>query len=93
MDTKQVVARFETERQAPAIVDHPNFAKMLDAGTTAAPVAQASLPAGSTGVSPVVGPGGGTPPEPADGDACATLSAGRPCLVMEWVAASTRTRQ
>ena len=35
MDTKQVIARFEAERQALAILDHPNIAKVLDAGTTA----------------------------------------------------------
>ena len=34
MDTKQVVARFEAERQALAMMDHPNIAKVLDAGTT-----------------------------------------------------------
>jgi eukaryotic-like serine/threonine-protein kinase len=34
MDTKQVVARFEVERQALAMMDHPNIAKVLDAGTT-----------------------------------------------------------
>lgn len=34
MDTKQVVARFEAERQALAMMDHPNMAKVLDAGTT-----------------------------------------------------------
>ena len=34
MDTKQVVARFEAERQALAMTDHPNIAKVLDAGTT-----------------------------------------------------------
>jgi hypothetical protein len=33
MDTKQVVARFEAERQALAMMDHPNFAKVLDAGS------------------------------------------------------------
>ena len=32
MDTKQVVARFEAERQALAMMDHPNIAKALDAG-------------------------------------------------------------
>src|ERR1700722_2307731 len=32
MDTKQVVARFEAERQALALMDHPNIAKVLDAG-------------------------------------------------------------
>jgi serine/threonine protein kinase/tetratricopeptide (TPR) repeat protein len=34
MDTKQVVARFDAERQALAMMDHPNIAKVLDAGTT-----------------------------------------------------------
>jgi len=34
MDTRQVVARFETERQALAVMDHPNIAKVLDAGAT-----------------------------------------------------------
>ena len=32
MDTKQVIARFEAERQALAMMDHPNIAKVLDAG-------------------------------------------------------------
>ena len=36
MDTKQVVARFEAERQALALMDHPNIAKVLDAGATEA---------------------------------------------------------
>ena len=34
MDTKAVVARLEAERQALAMMDHPNIAKVLDAGTT-----------------------------------------------------------
>src|SRR5208283_4274101 len=34
MDTKQVIARFEAERQALALMDHPNIAKALDAGAT-----------------------------------------------------------
>jgi serine/threonine protein kinase/Flp pilus assembly protein TadD len=34
MDTEQVVARFEAERQALAMMDHPNIAKVLDAGAT-----------------------------------------------------------
>jgi hypothetical protein len=34
MDTKEVIARFEAERQALAMMDHPNIAKVLDAGTT-----------------------------------------------------------
>lgn len=34
MDTKLVLARFEAERQALAMMDHPNIARVLDAGTT-----------------------------------------------------------
>ncbi|MFK7760432.1 MAG: tetratricopeptide repeat protein [Phycisphaerales bacterium] len=34
MDTRQVIARFEAERQALAVMDHPNIAKVFDAGTT-----------------------------------------------------------
>ena len=35
MDSRQVVARFEAERQALAMMDHPNIAHVFDAGTTA----------------------------------------------------------
>jgi serine/threonine protein kinase len=34
MDTRQVIARFEAERQALALLDHPNIAKVFDAGAT-----------------------------------------------------------
>jgi hypothetical protein len=34
MDTRQVIARFEAERQALALMDHPNIAKVFDAGVT-----------------------------------------------------------
>ncbi|MBX3380149.1 MAG: serine/threonine protein kinase [Phycisphaeraceae bacterium] len=34
MDTRRVVARFEQERQALAMMDHPNIARVLDAGAT-----------------------------------------------------------
>jgi len=47
MDTRQVIARFEAERQALALMDHPNIAKVYDAGSTERP-----LTAGSAGVSP-----------------------------------------
>src|SRR5579863_6024482 len=40
MDTRQVVARFEAERQALALMDHPNIAKVLDAGAIGAPDTQ-----------------------------------------------------
>ncbi len=36
MDSKQVVGRFESERQALAMMDHPNIARVFDAGTTGA---------------------------------------------------------
>src|SRR5262249_42348332 len=34
MDSRQVLSRFEAERQALALMDHPNIARVLDAGTT-----------------------------------------------------------
>ena len=34
LDTRQVIARFQAEWQALAMMDHPNIAKMYDAGTT-----------------------------------------------------------
>ena len=40
MDTKSVVARFEAERQALALMDHPNIAKFFDAGVTGAAESQ-----------------------------------------------------
>ncbi len=36
MDSRQVIARFEAERQALALMDHPNIAHVLDAGTSSA---------------------------------------------------------
>src|SRR5262245_14782357 len=36
MDTREVVARFEAERQALALMDHPNIARVFDAGATEA---------------------------------------------------------
>ncbi len=36
MDSRQVIARFEAERQALAMMEHPNISKVLDAGTTEA---------------------------------------------------------
>ena len=41
MDSKQVVARFEAERQALALMDHPNIAKVFDGGMTGEPDVQA----------------------------------------------------
>src|SRR5438034_467223 len=38
MDTRSVIARFEAERQALAMMDHPNIAKVFDAGATESPL-------------------------------------------------------
>ncbi len=38
IDSKEVIARFESERQALAMMDHPNIARVLDAGATASGV-------------------------------------------------------
>ncbi|MCI0377130.1 MAG: tetratricopeptide repeat protein [Gemmataceae bacterium] len=75
MDTHQIIARFEAERQALALMDHPNIAKVLDAGTTGA-VANGQWPAASE--------------EMQDLSALATNhwslpTAGRPYFVMELV--------
>src|SRR5439155_9597185 len=50
MHTKQVVARFEAERQALALMDHPNIAKIYDAGSTDSPLTPALCPDGGEGV-------------------------------------------
>jgi serine/threonine protein kinase len=42
MDTREVIARFEAERQALAMMDHPNIAKVFDAGTTGESASQPS---------------------------------------------------
>src|SRR5262245_25602657 len=49
MDTKQVIARFDAERQALAMMDHPNIAKILDAGITDAPQTRIDQGQGSEG--------------------------------------------
>ncbi|HAB19167.1 MAG TPA: serine/threonine-protein kinase, partial [Verrucomicrobiota bacterium] len=55
MDSRQVIARFEAERQALAMMDHPNIAKVFDAGTTGSPHPQP--------LSPRMGDGGLRPGE------------------------------
>jgi WD40 repeat protein/serine/threonine protein kinase len=55
MDTREVIARFEAERQALALMDHPNIARVLDAGTTGAEPG---------GISPGGEPGGVSPGRP-----------------------------
>src|SRR5947209_19445184 len=49
MDTKQVIARFEAERQALALMDHPNIAKILDAGVTERPLTPCPPPSAGEG--------------------------------------------
>ena len=51
MDTRQVIARFEAERQALALMDHPNIARVFDAGATG--LCQASVePSGLASLEP-----------------------------------------
>ncbi len=85
MDTRQVVARFEAERQALAMMDHPNIANIFDAGITGSVVAKASPLASDGGVSPPGPTSGETPEQPTSEDARATVSSGRPYFVMELV--------
>jgi len=59
MDTKQVIARFDAERQALALMDHPNIAKVFDAGSTERPLTPSLSPAGG-----VWGPPGGVGAKP-----------------------------
>jgi serine/threonine protein kinase/tetratricopeptide (TPR) repeat protein len=44
MDSRQVIARFEAERQALALMDHPNIAKVYDGGTTGGERGRVSAP-------------------------------------------------
>ena len=74
MDTRQVIARFEAERQALAMMDHPNIAKVLDAGTTGEPSGNGNR----TGASQ-------PPGEPSRTVSPESVSAGRPYFVMELV--------
>src|SRR5262245_49149993 len=79
MDTRQVIARFEAERQALAMMDHPNIAKVFDAGATegrARYFVRAGAESAESG---------------AQGTAAPYLSAGRPYFVMELVRGSKIT--
>src|SRR6266851_2616482 len=49
MDTRNVIARFEAERQALALMDHPNIARVLDAGSTEHPLTPSLAPTGREG--------------------------------------------
>ena len=60
MDSRQIVARFEAERQALAMMDHANIAKIFDAGTTENPHLASGHPLPSDGRG--AGGEGGHPP-------------------------------
>src|SRR5439155_808204 len=62
MDTRQVIARFEAERQALALMDHPNIAKIFDAGVTGVPLTPSLSPSEGEREKP---PPGGSPLPPA----------------------------
>jgi serine/threonine protein kinase len=81
MDTKSVIARFEAERQALALMDHPNIAKIYDAGITDAPLPASDhpLPSADEGR----GQGEGSPP--ATRHSPLATYYGRPYFVMELV--------
>src|SRR5262245_49113866 len=73
MDSRQIVARFEAERQALAMMDHPNIAKIFDAGTTESPLTPALTPSGGEGAR-----------RAGEGDSH-FIGVGRPYFVMELV--------
>jgi serine/threonine protein kinase/Flp pilus assembly protein TadD len=74
MDSAQVIARFEQERQALALMDHPNIAKVLDAGTTSEVGGQKSEVGAESGQSSLT-----------SDFRHLTSDAGRPYFVMELV--------
>ena len=81
MDTREVIARFEAERQALAMMDHPCIAKILDAGVTGTPHPQPlSHPMGEGGLNPDEGT-----PTLAPRPSSFATHAGRPYFVMELV--------
>ncbi len=85
MDTKQVIARFEAERQALALMDHPNIAKIFDAGVTERPLIPSLSPSAGEREKHVSSPGGSPLPSDGRGVRGEGFSAGRPYFVMELV--------
>ncbi len=87
MDTRQVVARFEAERQALALMDHPNIAKILDGGATGAGARVSSAAAASSADARKIA--AGSPPShetaAAEDSRAPSVPAGRPYFVMELV--------
>jgi WD40 repeat protein/serine/threonine protein kinase len=72
IDSDQVLARFEVERQALALMDHPNIAKIFDAGVTSSPSTPSLSSTAEEGASKA-------------GEGASTIPAGRPYFVMELV--------
>jgi len=77
MDTRQVIARFDAERQALALMDHPNIARVLDAGTTE-PIADLRLQIADLKEPP-------STPQSAIANPQSAISIGRPYFVMELI--------
>jgi hypothetical protein len=78
MDNKQIFARFEAERQALALMDHPNIAKVLDAGTIPLQIADSRLQIEKTVQEQAAGVN-------LQSAICNLQSPGRPYFVMELV--------
>jgi eukaryotic-like serine/threonine-protein kinase len=85
MDTKNVIARFEAERQALALMDHPNIAKIYDAGVTEAPLPSSEGRARHSVRAETLPPDSGAQGTDAPYQHRPVLSAGRPYFVMELV--------
>jgi len=89
MDTRQVVARFEAERQALALMDHPNIAKIFDAGVTEPPHVASGRPLPSSNQGKEQGEGS---PSLTPRSSPLTTHYGRPYFVMELVRGVPITR-
>jgi serine/threonine protein kinase/tetratricopeptide (TPR) repeat protein len=81
MDSRQVIARFEAERQALALMDHPNIARVFDAGTVGS--RQSAGTVGSR--QSAVGSQEGLPTSLPTADCQLPTGVGRPYFVMELV--------
>src|SRR3989454_1575759 len=80
MDTRSVIARFEVERQALAMMDHPNIAKVFDGGATSTPLTR---PPGTRSPTGGEGRGEGESAESQIANRKSQIPGGRPYFVME----------
>ena len=90
MDTRQVIARFEAERQALAMMAHPHIAKVLDGGATDSPVSDVEGRArhsvrAESGDREGGAQGTDAPYQSQTATGQSHISAGRPYFVMELV--------